>query len=904
MTREPDFAALFDASPYPCLLIDPDLILIGANPAYLQATDAAAAAILGKNIFEAFPSNPGDPDSTNLNEVRRSIEIAFSTGKPHTSALLRYAVPDQSYEGTGFKERFWSAIHTPVFDKHGKVMYVAQNAIDVTDLYRFDPYSKRYFLRQSVNAVPDIGEHISPRIHEAMTRVLNAERSQLQNLFDQAPGFIAVLAGQDHEFEMANDAFYRLVGHRDLIGKTLWDALPELAGQGFEHELTEVFRSARAVVSHNRKLDVRRELNDLPSTRYIDVVFQPVVDSVNHVTGVLVQGHDVTGAFLASTALEKKVKELERIKARQSMLLKLGDQIRSLSDDPGAMTATANRELAAFLNVPRVGYVTFEENSARAVMVNNTYSDSARMPPLPSSVEQPDDYGRAVMEQLRAGHIIVVDDLECDPRTAGAAARAHAAIGAKASLAVPIRRNGRSVAFMFAHHDKPRQWSEDDIEVMRETADRTWEAVERSRAYRDQKASAIALKRSEERYRSLFESIDEGFCIIEVLFDNSGNPYDFRFCEVNPSFEHQTGLRGAAGRTMREFAPNHEQHWFDIYGRVAMTGEATRFENEAKALNRWFDVFASRIEDVDGPRVAVVFKDITERKQLTDTLRQSEKMAHDAARQAEAERSRLDALLQAVPVGIVVSDSNGAIVLSNATHKELWGEHHPNTENVDQFREWKGWWADHSDRHGRRLEAREWTTARILDGEESPRDLIAIESFDVPAVRRTVLITGSAIRDGKGKIVGAVVAQMDISDRIKAEDALRKADLRKDEFLAMLAHELRNPLAPISAAADLLRLGRLDEIRVRQTSSIITRQVKHMTGLVDDLLDVSRVTRGLVKLDNKKVDVKRVLADAVEQVRPLIEMRRHNLAVHTPPEPAFVSGDIKRLVQIFTVNGD
>jgi signal transduction histidine kinase/ActR/RegA family two-component response regulator len=123
---------------------------------------------------------------------------------------------------------------------------------------------------------------------------------------------------------------------------------------------------------------------------------------------------------------------------------------------------------------------------------------------------------------------------------------------------------------------------------------------------------------------------------------------------------------------------------------------------------------------------------------------------------------------------------------------------------------------------------------------------------------------------------------------------------KKDEFLAMLAHELRNPLAPISAAAELLGMDRHDEARVKKTSGIIRRQVKHMTELVDDLLDVSRVTRGLVTIDKTRIDAKKIISDAVEQVRPIIEARRHRLAVHTPPESAFVSGDLKRLVQIIT----
>jgi PAS domain S-box-containing protein len=138
----------------------------------------------------------------------------------------------------------------------------------------------------------------------------------------------------------------------------------------------------------------------------------------------------------------------------------------------------------------------------------------------------------------------------------------------------------------------------------------------------------------------------------------------------------------------------------------------------------------------------------------------------------------------------------------------------------------------------------------------------------------------------------------DISERKRIEEQLRLEAHRKDEFLAMLAHELRNPLAPIGAAADLLNMGGLDAARVRRTSAIITRQVGHMSSLIDDLLDVSRVTRGLVTLERAAVDVKSIIADAVEQVRPLIEARRHRLELQLAPEHAVVLGDRKRLVQV------
>jgi len=152
--------------------------------------------------------------------------------------------------------------------------------------------------------------------------------------------------------------------------------------------------------------------------------------------------------------------------------------------------------------------------------------------------------------------------------------------------------------------------------------------------------------------------------------------------------------------------------------------------------------------------------------------------------------------------------------------------------------------------------------------------------------------------DTDGEIHEWIGAASDISERKAAEEKLRDLDRRKDEFLAMLAHELRNPLAPIGAAAELLQRARLDESIVRRTSQIIGRQVAHMTGLVDDLLDVSRVTRGLVQLDHAAYDIRIILADAVEQLMPLIVARRQRIDLRAPPQAVLVSGDKKRLVQV------
>ncbi len=135
------------------------------------------------------------------------------------------------------------------------------------------------------------------------------------------------------------------------------------------------------------------------------------------------------------------------------------------------------------------------------------------------------------------------------------------------------------------------------------------------------KQAEIALRGSEDRYKALFNSMDEGFCVIELLFDASGKPVDYHFLEVNPSFEKQTGIQAATGRRMRELAPDLEAHWYESYGKVARTGEPIRLVAEAKALNgRWFDVYAFRIGGHDSRKVAVIFTDITERKRIEREL--------------------------------------------------------------------------------------------------------------------------------------------------------------------------------------------------------------------------------------------------------------------------------------------
>ena len=244
----------------------------------------------------------------------------------------------------------------------------------------------------------------------------------------------------------------------------------------------------------------------------------------------------------------------------------------------------------------------------------------------------------------------------------------------------------------------------------------------------------------------------------------------------------------------------------------------------------------------------------------------------------------------------------------------------------------------HRERRQSALLAKVARASQTLHAALSARDIaetLALEVRDILGVRHAEVRLVAADKDAdfersrlavplvdrKGRRIGAIQASDKIDGEFSDEDeailvqlaaiaangfenahlygSLRDQDRRKDEFLAMLAHELRNPLAPISAAAEALKLSAADP-RVRRSSEVISRQVRHLTVLVDDLLDVSRVTRGLVELDRSVLAVESIVANAVEQARPLLEARRHDFMLDFGAPDARVLGDATRLVQVLT----
>lgn len=310
---------------------------------------------------------------------------------------------------------------------------------------------------------------------------------------------------------------------------------------------------------------------------------------------------------------ETRLRESE---ARQRFLLRFNDALRPLTD-AAEMQAVASRLLAEHLGASRALYCDVEgEPGARLAIVRGQFVRAGA--PLPGQLDYEAYEQGWASPILGRGEPVVVDDLGHDPRLTAEARDAWCALGIGALVVVSLIKNGREAVNFGVFQDVPRNWTRAEVALVQEVSQRTWEAALRARA-------EAALRESEAKYRELFTSIDQGFCIIEMIFDDADRPVDYRFLEVNPAFERHSGLRNAAGRRMRELAPQHERAWFDIYGRVALTGVAVRFEQRAEALrDRWFDVYASRTGRPEDRRVALLFADVTARKRAEEALRTSE----------------------------------------------------------------------------------------------------------------------------------------------------------------------------------------------------------------------------------------------------------------------------------------
>jgi PAS domain S-box-containing protein len=289
----------------------------------------------------------------------------------------------------------------------------------------------------------------------------------------------------------------------------------------------------------------------------------------------------------------------------------------------------------------------------------------------------------------------------------------------------------------------------------------------------------------------------------------------------------------------------------------------------------------SRIQFIGERNVGRVwsFRDITERKRAEEELRQ--------------QREWFEVTLSSIGDAVITTDTEGKVTFLNPMAEMMTG--------------WKT-----AEAAGERLEK----VFNIINEEtrkpaKNPVENVLRDGIVVGLANHTALISkdgtersiedsAAPIRDAMGRISGAVMVFHDVTQRRRVEKALKEADQKKDHFLAMLAHELRNPLVPIRNGLQILKLAGNDPALAENTRSIMDQALNQLVRLVDDLLDVSRITTGKLKLRKERVDLAAVVRSAIETSRPLIDEQGHQFTVELPPTPILLDADPTRLAQVFS----
>ncbi|MBD8533047.1 GAF domain-containing protein [Massilia sp. CFBP 13647] len=583
-----------------------------------------------------------------------------------------------------------------------------------------------------------------------------------------------------------NDACIALLGerHPGALGQPLAQAFRD-AWAGVLPVLDAGLAGEAALVE-DLALDVAQ--GGQAARRYVTLSVSPLREG-GQVTGVMCVLTDTTTRVLAEQ--------------QHRFQLRLGATLRELLDPVEVMEA-ASALLGRHLAAGRAGYGEIDP-AGLTVTVERDWTDG-KVATLAGETRTLASFGPALIERLRLGQTLQIDDVGADPLAAPYAA-GYASIGARAMIVVPIIEAGRLAAIFYLHEVAPRDWSAREVALAEDVARQTREAVRRARVEETLRDETRILEVLNRTGQALASTLD-GDMLLQAITDAgtqlSGARFGAFVCDVQDE-------RGE--RQLRYTVAGAPREAFEQFGRAYPSAFfRPTFHNEG--IVRSDDITRDpRYGPHDGP---------------------SAPLEHGPV------RSYL-----AVPV----------VARSGAVLGGLFFGHPE-----------PGVFSERSE--------------RIIAG-VAAQAAVAMDNARLYEAARTSALERDAL------------LQSERAARVEAERLSRM----KDEFLAMLAHELRNPLAPISSSAALLGIQFRDEPRVRQASAIIGRQVKHMSRLIDDLLDVSRVTRGLVTLQVDDVDLCEVVRSALDQTQPLIEEKSHRVEVDLPQYPLQVRGDATRLIQ-------
>ena len=328
----------------------------------------------------------------------------------------------------------------------------------------------------------------------------------------------------------------------------------------------------------------------------------------------------------------------------QHFILKLSDKIRPIYDSEEVQFEAVSL-LGKYLNVDHSFYCAIEPDGdhlwIKKDYVNNTESQAGYY--------RISDYGPFLLNEYRAGRTVVIQNTAFDTRLSAEERLKYPTVNVKSFVCVPLVKGNKLLSMLSVNQSTPRDWTDVEIRIIQETAERTWEAVERAKAQEE-------LHKSEEKYRTLFNSIDQGFALCELVRDEEGKGIDYYFLELNATFENQTGFKSEVylNKTMLEAFPTLDKWWIETYSKVVDSKQPISFEKQFD--DRFFEIKAL---PGNGDTFTVLYNDITERNAAEEKLKESENLFRTMA--------------DASPVLIWTIDSKGLSVYFNKTFLDFIG---------------------------------------------------------------------------------------------------------------------------------------------------------------------------------------------------------------------------------------
>ena len=562
--------------------------------------------------------------------------------------------------------------------------------------------------------------------------------------------------------------------------------------------------------------------------------------------------YDEKGWALSSTGLITDITERKRAENRLSFLAEIENDLIHSDGIKDIMQMVALK-IGSFLQLSCCVFVKVDERQNKAEAAYCWHLPDAEI------TCRSDEFIDWEFKRLAKNRTkFVVDDVSSDERINQ---RDYTKLGIGSFLSIPILQKNQWHFFLSVSHAKAHHWQDDEIQLIEQLASHIWTTLERRDA-------EIELRASEEKFRTVFSSIDDSFSLCEIITNDEGKAVDYRWLDVNPAFEKLTGLNWekVAGKTALTVIPDIDANWVDMYEKAALHGEPVRFQGTVVSLKKWFDIYATPIGEKGSGRFAAIAKDITDQKLAELNLQNSE------------ERLRL--AIEAGNIGTCDWDYDTGYMICNPTRYRMYGmkpQDHPVhlTEFVKHI---------HPD------DVRSMT-ATVLS---------KIKSEGKYTVEHRTVLSDNSIRwiSDTGEVVEwkdrnphrIISILVDITDR-KTEEQ------QKDDFFGVASHELKTPVTSIKAYTEVLESLFRDQGN-NEAADLMTRlngQVDRLTSLINYMLDTTRITAGQLLLLEETVDVSEIVKSSVEEMQRTTE--RHRIVLHPSPLPLVV-GDKERLMQV------